>query len=119
MKMTKITYTRTGDYELPDLTPPKEPQTALGQYARMRRKYLKEHRRILYYELLTSCKLKEHLTEIEQRATAMEDSLVRRMAKDEGVTESMKATDMMTWVRMMNNIRSRARETVLSEVVFA
>ena len=117
--MKEITYTRQGDYELPNLTLPEQPEVTLGRYAQMRRKYLKENHRIVYYNLLTSCKMTEHLAQVEQRATEMEESLVTQMAKAEGVTEKLKATDMMTWVRRMNNIRNRAQEIVQAEVIFA
>ena len=115
----KVTYTRQGDYELPNLTLPEQPEVTLGRYAQMRRKYLKENHRIVYYNLLTSCKMTEHLAEVEQRATEMEESLVTQMARAEGVTEKLKATDMMAWVRRMNNIRNRAQEIVQAEVIFA
>ena len=117
--MTELTYTRQGDYELPNLTLPEQPEVTPGRYAQMRRKYLKENHRIVYYNLLTSCKMTEHLAEVEQRATEMEESLVTQMAKAEGVTEKLKATDMMVWVRRMNNIRNRAQEIVQAEVIFA
>ena len=117
--MTELTYTRQGDYELPNLTLPEQPEVTLGRYAQMRRKYLKENHRIVYYNLLTSCKMTEHLAQVEQRATEMEESLVTQMAKAEGVTEKLKASDMMAWVRRMNNIRNRAQEIVQAEVIFA
>lgn len=85
----------------------------------MRAKYLKENRRVLYYNLLTSCKLNEHLTETEQTATEMEERLTRELAAKEGLTESLKAADMMSWVRKMNNIKSRVREIVMKEIIFA
>jgi hypothetical protein len=108
-----------GDYQLPNLTLPEQPEVTLGRYAEMRRKYLKERHRVLYYNLLTKCRLTEHLADVEQRATAMEETLVRQMAEREGVTERLKATDMMAWVRRMNNLRNAAQEIVLAEVIFA
>ena len=117
--MNELTYTMQGDYRLPNLTLPEQPEVPMGRYAQMRAKYLKENRKVLYYNLLTSCTLNSHLTETEQTATEMEERLTRETAKAEGVTENLKATDMMSWVRKMNNIRSRVREIVLKEVIFA
>ncbi|MCD8054974.1 MAG: TnpV protein [Lachnospiraceae bacterium] len=108
-----------GDYLLPDLTLPEQKDVTLGPYAEMRRRYLKEHHRVLYYNLLTKCALTEHLAETERRATEMEEALVRQMAQKEGLTESLKATDMMSWVRKMNSLRSSAQEIVRAEVIFA
>lgn len=115
----EISYTNQGDYLLPDLTLPEQPEVELGRYAQMRRKFLKERHRVLYYNLLTRGQMTEHLYETEQRALQMEETLVQKMAAQEGVTESLKATDMMSWVRKMNNIRNRAQEIVRTEVIFA
>ena len=117
--MTEVTYTRMGDYELPNLQMPAQPEVTLGRYAQMRRRYLRDHRRILYTNLLTSCTLTAHLAETQRRAEEMEESLIRQMAEREGVMESLKATDPMAWVRKMNNLRAAAQETVLTEVIFA
>ena len=117
--MSELTYTMQGDYNLPDLTLPEQPEVSLGRYAQMRRKFLKENHRVLYYNLLTKCKLTEHLAETEQRATEMEETLLKQMAAKEGLTESLKATDMMTWVQKMNNLRNRVQEIVRTEVIFA
>ena len=117
--MNEITYTMQGDYMIPDLTMPKQPELSMGKYARMRKKFLKEHHKVCYYNLLTSCTLNEHLNDTEQRATELEEKLTRQMAAAEGVTESLKAADMMSWVRKMNNIRNRVQEIVLTEIVYA
>lgn len=117
--MNEITYTRQGDYLLPDLTMPEQPELSMGRYARMRKKFLKEHHKVRYYNLLTSCALNEHLNDTERRANEMEQMLTEQMAASEGVTESLKATDMMSWVRKMNSIRSRVQEIVMAEVIFA
>ena len=84
----------------------------------MRRRYLKEHRRILYTDLLTSGNLRRHLTEIDQACNERMESIVSAMAKQEGVAEALKAADQMEWVRRMNSIRSRAEEIVLTELVY-
>lgn len=85
----------------------------------MRRRYLKEHRRILYTNLLTSGNLHCHLAEIDQTCNEHMESIVSAMAKQEGVTEALKAADQMEWVRRMNSIRNRAEEIVLTELVYA
>ena len=113
-----ITYTRQGDYNLPNLTLPEQPQAELGVYAHLRRRFLKNHHKILYYNLLTSCKLIEHLADTEQQALDMEERLIRQMAEQQGVTEVLKAQDQMEWVRRMNNIRSAANEIVCNELIY-
>ena len=117
--MNKISYTMQGDYNLPDLAMPEQPEVTLGRYAQMRRKYMKENHRVLYYNLLTKCKLAEHLSETEQRALEMEEMLLKQMSQTEGLTESLKATDMMAWVQRMNNLKNRVQEIVLAEVIYA
>ncbi|MGN0487714.1 MAG: TnpV protein [Ruminococcus sp.] len=120
LKMTEtISYTRQGDYLLPNITMPKQSEVTLGRYAQMRRKYLKEHHKIRYYNLLTQCKLTEHLADIQQRATEMEEMLITKMAAQEGLTEDLKAQDMMLWVSRMNNLKNRVQEIVTSEVIFS
>ena len=113
-----ISYTKQGDYLLPNLKLPDQPEVTLGRYAQMRRKYLKEHHRIRYYNLLTQCKLTEHLADIQQRANEMEEMLMTKMATQEGLTEELKAQDMMLWVSRMNNLKNRVQEIVTSEVIF-
>ena len=117
--MNEISYTMQGDYSLPNLIMPEQAEVSLGRYARMRRKFLKEHHKVRYYNLLTSCTLTEHLAETEQRALTMEESLMKQMAAQEGITESLKAADMMSWVRKMNSLRNRVQEIVKEEVIFA
>ena len=114
----KITYTRQGDYYLPNLTLPEQPQVELGMYAQLRRKFLENHHKILYYNLLTKCKLVEHLADIEQQAFDMEERIIRQMAKQQGVTETLKAQDQMEWVCRMNSIRARAEEIILHEMIY-
>ena len=116
--MNELTYTMVGDYSLPNLKLPQQPEVTLGRYAQMRREFLKEHHRVLYYNLLTRGEL-THLAEVEQRASKMEETILSQMAQKEGVTEQMKAEDMMKWVRLMNSLRSSAQEIVKAEVIFA
>ena len=112
--MTEITYSRQGSYNLPNLLPPQEPEVALGKYALLRRKFLKENRRITYTNLLTSGKLNGHLAEIEQTALSRMDQMVAQM-----VTEELKARDPMKWVQLMNNLRNAAEETILTELIYS
>lgn len=95
-----------------------EPPT-LTKYGRMRERYLREHRKILYINLLTSGKLYEHLAEIDTSARDMAEYLIKEMAKKQGVTEELKATDMMRWIGLMNNIRTCADEIVLNDIVYS
>lgn len=112
------TYTRVGDYLLPDLVIEEVELQPIGKYGRMRKRYLKEHRPILYSNLLTAGNLYRHLAEIDQTCEERMDLLTRQMAKQEGVNESLKATEQMEWVRRMNSIRNRAEEIILHELVF-
>ena len=112
------TYSQQGDYLLPNLKLPELPEYNIGVWGQRRRRYLKQHRPILYTNLLTSCKLSKHLAEIEEECTERMDSLVKVMAKQEGVTETLKVADQMAWVRRMNNIRNRADEIVMNEIVY-
>ena len=117
--MTQITYTKQGDYLLPNLLPPQEPQIPLGKYALMRRRFLQQSRKVTYTNLLTTGQLHSHLMEIEQTARNRIEQIVSQMAQTEGVTEELKATDQMKWVGMMNNFRSAAKEQILQELIYA
>ena len=117
--MTQITYTKQGDYWLPNLLPPQEPQIPLGKYALMRRRFLQQSRKVTYTNLLTTGQLHTHLMEIEQTARSRVESIVSQMAQAEGVTEELKATDQMKWVGLMNNFRSAAEEQILQELIYA
>ena len=112
------TYRQEGDYLIPNLYLPDEPDYQIGKYGRMRRSYLKAHRPVLYANYLTSGTLHQHLAEIDQACYERMEIIVSAMAKQEGVTEALKAADQMEWVRRMNNIRSRAEEIVLTELVY-
>lgn len=116
--MTEITYTRQGDYNLPNLLPPQEEPVPHGKYALLRKKFLKEHRRVTYTNLLTSGKLNSHLAEIQQTAQRRMEEIVAQMAKAEGVTEELKASDQMKWVGLMNSLKAQAEEIILSELVY-
>ncbi|MCI7137844.1 MAG: TnpV protein [Oscillospiraceae bacterium] len=112
------TYRREGDYLIPNLALPEEPDYQIGKYGRMRRSYLKGHRPVLYANLLTSGTLHRHLAEIDRACNERMEIIVSAMAKREDVTETLKASDQMEWVRRMNGIRNRAEEIVLTELVY-
>ena len=112
------TYTMQGDYRLPNLTLPAEEERPIGVWGQRRLNYLKHHRKVLYFNLFTSGKLHSHLADTEEQAQDLFSWLVKEYAEKEGVTEQLKATDQMKWVRKMNNMRERATEDVNSEVVF-
>ena len=114
---TGIRYELIGDYYYPCLIV--EESSPLSKYGRLRKRYLREHKRVLYYTLLTSGKLYEHLAEIDTSACAMAEYLIKEMAKRQGVTEQLKATDMMRWIGLMNNIRTCADEIVLNDIVYS
>ena len=114
----EITYTSHEGFCLPNLTLPRKEDASFGRYGRLRLKYLKDHRRVLYINLLTAGELAQHLSEVDQQAQEMLELLVRQMAQEQGITEQMKAEDQMAWVGAMNNVRSAAEEVVMREVVF-
>lgn len=107
-----------GDYRLPNLTLPAEEERPIGVWGQRRLRYLKQHHKVLYYNLLTSGKLHSHLADVEEEAQSLFSRLVKEYAEKEGVTEQLKSTDQMRWVRKINNICKRVTETVYSDVVF-
>lgn len=115
----EVTYRMQDGFQIPNLLMPQEPEVHLGKYAELRRQYLKKHRRVLYTNLKTSCRLTEHLAEIEQTAKAMVSRSVQRMAEDEGLTEQMKEADPMRWTGLMNNLKHTAEEQVLTDLIYA
>ncbi len=118
-EQTGGTYTQVGDYMLPDLLPAEEEKEVnIGVWAMRHKRYLKQHHKVLYYNLLTSGKLNSYLTDIEQQAQDLFLRLVKDLAEKENVTEELKSTDMMLWVQKMNNIRNRAMEIVNTEIIF-
>ena len=118
-EQTGGTYTQVGDYMLPNLLPAEEEKKAnIGVWAMRHKQYLKQHHKVLYYNLLTSSKLNSYLTDIEKHAQKLFSRLVKDLAEKENVTEGLKATDMMLWVQKMNNIRNRATEIVNAELIY-
>ena len=112
------TYTRQGDYKLPDLKIPTEREVKIGVWGQRYRRHLKQRHRIRYYNLLTAGTLNKHLAEIDQQAERMFMSLVAALAEQENVTEKLKADNSMEWVQKTNSIRNRATEIVNSEWIY-
>ena len=115
----EITYRTQDGFRMPNLLMPQEPEVHLGKYAELRRQYLMKHRRVLYTNLKTSCRLTEHLAEIEQSAKMMVEQTVTKMAQAEGVTEQMKESDPMRWTGLMNNLRHSAEDMVLNDLIYS
>ena len=113
------TYRQESDYLIPNLLPPEGSDTPLGKYGRLRRTFLKEHHNGIYTAMLMDGSLWDHLHEIDQSCKERLDLLVSQMAEQENVTEALKASDQMEWVRSMNSIHNRAEEIVLADIVYA
>lgn len=112
------TYTKQGDYLLPNLALPAEKETGdIGVWATRHKRYLKQYHKVLYCNLLTSGKMNSYLADIEQQAQQLFLRLVKELAEKENVTEELKAADMLSWVQKMNNIRNRAAEIVNNEII--
>ena len=112
-----ITYTKIGDYLLPNLAPSERPK--VGRWGMLRFSYLRKHREALYTIMLMKGTLNPHLEEIDHQAQEMEQQLISQLAQQEGVTEQLKAENQMEWVAQMNNIRNRADEIVLNDLIYA
>ena len=112
-------YELQGDYYIPCLVLDEEDTQPIGMWGRRYLRYIKEHRPVLHTTLLFSGKLNSHLAEIDNHATEMFDRLVKQLTEKEGITEQLKSQDQMTWVGAMNNIRNRAEEIVLTEIIYA
>jgi len=115
--MSELTYSRNGDYLIPDLEMTQLTQ-AIGKYGRMRKNYLKEHRPVLFNSLLLQEKLYPHLLEIDKTANRRMEQLTKQMAVQRGVNEVLKASDQMRWVQEMNNLKAQAEETVFAELIY-
>ena len=112
------TYRQEGNYLIPNIYLPDEPEYQIGKYGHLRRSYLKAHRPVLYANFLTSGTLHRHLAEIDQACNERMATIVSDMARQEDVTEALKAADQMERVRRMNSIRNRAEEIVLTELIY-
>ena len=114
---TGISYTLVGDVYIPNLVST-DTNYEIGYWGRKHKEYIKQYKPAFYTTLLTQCKLNSYLHDIDVRATEMYDTLVKQLAKQEGVTEKLKASDMMLWVQKMNNIRNRATEIVNAKIIY-
>ena len=114
----EITYSKYGDFYLPDLAVSKEEPATYGRFGRMRLKYLKEHRRAAYINLKTSGQLIHHLNEVDREANEMLRLLIEQMAQAQGITEQIKSEDQMAWVGAMNNIRNAVEEIVAGKTIY-
>lgn len=111
-------YEMQGDYYLPCLSLPEKKQKPVGVWGQRHLRYIKEHKRTFYVNLLTSCKLNSYLVDIDKQAEEMFSRLVKQFAEKENVTEKLKAENQMLWVQKMNNIRNRATEIINTEIIF-
>lgn len=116
--MNELTYTRCGDYYIPDLKLSGQPEASIGKYGRMRQRYLKEHRPVLYSSLILSEKLYPHLLEIDRVARERVDAMLPRMMEAAGVTEELKARDPMSWVGLMNTLKAQVEEIIQDELIY-
>jgi len=117
--MSELTYTKNGDYLVPDLSLSEQTAQPLGKYGRMRKAYLKEHRPVLWNSLILSEKLYPHLREIDETANSRLEQMMPELMKAAGVTESLKASDPMKWVGLMNTLKAQAEEVILTELVYS
>ena len=115
---TGISYTLQGDYYLPDLALPSEEEMPIGIWGQRHLRYIRQHKRLLYSNLLTSGKLNSHLADVDQQAEEMFSRLVKQMAEREGITEKLKADNQMEWAGRMNTIREAAREIVNKDLIY-
>ena len=117
-EQTGISYTLQGDYYLPDLALPEQEDKPIGLWGQRHLNHIKQHRKILYINLLTSGKLNGYLADLDKQAEDMFFRLVKQMAEREGVTEQLKANNPMEWVARMNNIRNRVAEIINSDLIY-
>ena len=114
----EITYTMQGDYFLPNLTLPEQGNREIGIWGQRHKRYLLNHHKVRYYNLLTSCKLIDYLADINEQAENMYQLLVKQLAEKENITEQLKVENPMLWIQQMNNIQNRVREIVTIKVVY-
>jgi len=114
-----LKYELIGDYCFLAGDDEPEEHRPIGKWGELRRQYLREHMRCIYYAMLMSGTLYDHLADVNEQAEEMLFQLVKQMAKDEGVTEALKQRDQMAWIGAMNNIRNRATEIVSNELIYS
>ena len=117
--MNELTYTRSGDYWIPNLSLSQQETQPLGKYGRLRKKYLQEHRPVLWNSLILSEKLYPHLREIDETANRRLERMMPELMQSAGVTEALKASDPMKWVGLMNSLKAQAEEVILTELIYA
>ena len=117
--MTGLSYTIHGDYAIPNLKLSNPADQPIGKYGRMRKRYLQEHRPVLYNYFVLSETLYPHLLEIDNAANQRVDTLLSQLAKNAGVTEKLKAADPMKWAGLMNAVKAQAEEILLAELIYA
>lgn len=113
----ELTYTKNGDYFIPNLAIPEE-KRPIGKYGNLRKKYLKEYHTGIYQGMLLSCKLWEHLGDVEEQTQQRLETLIKQMKKVEGITEELKSENQMKWVQEMNGIIQRAEEIIFQELIY-
>ena len=116
---TGISYTLQGDYYLPNFILPVEENKFIGIWGQRHARYLKQYRKVHYYNLLTSGKLNSYLADIDRQAEEMFSRLINQLSEKEGVTEALKAEHLMLWVQKMNSIRNTAMEVVSNDLIYA
>ena len=117
--MNELTYTRSGDYWIPNLSLSQQETQPLGKYGRLRKKYLQENRPVLWNSLILSEKLYPHLREIDETANSRLEQMMPGLMQSAGVTEALKASDPMKWVGLMNSLKAQAEEVILTELIHA
>ena len=117
-EQNELWFELQGDYYLPCLKLPEEPEVHIGIWGQRHRRYLKSHRRALYTSLLTSGKLNSYLADINRQAEELFSRLVKQIAESENINEELKATDTTAWIGKMNNVRNRAAEVVSEEIIY-
>lgn len=116
--MKEITYHKEGDYLIPDLYLPKHPEGHIGKYGQLRLNYLKNFDKGLYTELLIDGNLKQYLLDIDENANNKVNLLIKQLAEVEHIDENLKEHHQMEWIQAMNNIKNRAEEIVLNEIIY-
>ena len=116
--MNELTYTRSGDYWIPDLSLSQQETQPLGKYGRMRKKYLQEHRPVLWNSLILSEKLYPHLREIVETADSRREQVLLGLMELAGVSEALKASNLLQWVGLMNSLKDQAEEVILTELIY-
>ena len=117
--MNELTYTRSGDYWIPNLSLSQQETQPLGKYGRLRKKYLQENRPVLWNSLILSEKLYPHLREIDETANSRLEQMMPGLMQSAGVTEALKASNPMKWVGLMNSLKAQAEEVILTELIYA